>query len=447
MKKLKACVLSILLSLAAIWQAVPVMAAGNGAEEIRAMEEQIVEWKRSSEGEESLLMGNLLDNAGEGGSDWWAFIISRMGTEDKQAAYLSRLRDAVEKIYQDMEASQKSYRLSDIHRIVLTVRACGGDPTNFGTDPEGNPIDLVRDSVWNSLWGDPGNQGINGYIWALIAADSGSYEEPEDAEWTREKLITAILSRQLADGGFGLILTDDADVDLTSMALTALAPYGGSEEAYTFESQVTGETVTKTVPQAAEEAFACNAALMQKDGTMITRDASTSESTSWAMMALAAWGRDPGTDEQFQVNGKTLLDGLREFQLEDGGIRHSLDDADGMDGGNMAGYQAAYSLEAVYRLKAGQCGVFDLSDAPEVTEEEIQAAGEALPELTEDGDDASGDGFSPVLIAGCAAGAVVLAAAVFLALVLREKKKKKTVSETKEPEKPYDDDDDEDDDW
>ena len=106
MKKLKACVLSILLSLAAIWQAVPVMAAGNGAEEIRAMEEQIVEWKRSSEGEESLLMGNLLDNAGEGGSDWWAFIISRMGTEDKQAAYLSRLRDAVEKIYQDMEASQ-----------------------------------------------------------------------------------------------------------------------------------------------------------------------------------------------------------------------------------------------------------------------------------------------------------------------------------------------------
>ena len=180
---------------------------------------------------------------------------------------------------------------------------------------------------------------------------------------------------------------------------------------------------------------------------MITRDASTSESTSWAMMALAAWGRDPGTDEQFQVNGKTLLDGLREFQLEDGGIRHSLDDADGMDGGNMAGYQAAYSLEAVYRLKAGQCGVFDLSDAPEVTEEEIQAAGEALPELTEDGDDASGDGFSPVLIAGCAAGAVVLAAAVFLALVLREKKKKTTVSETKEPEKPYDDDDDEDDDW
>ena len=123
------------------------------------MEEQIVEWKRSSEGEESLLMGNLLDNAGEGGSDWWAFIISRMGTEDKQAAYLSRLRDAVEKIYQDMEASQKSYRLSDIHRIVLTVRACGGDPTNFGTDPEGNPIDLVRDSVCEQPLGRPGQPG------------------------------------------------------------------------------------------------------------------------------------------------------------------------------------------------------------------------------------------------------------------------------------------------
>ncbi|MEI3176072.1 MAG: hypothetical protein V8S96_06085 [Lachnospiraceae bacterium] len=32
------------------------------------------------------------------------------------------------------------------------------------------------------------------------------------------------------------------------------------------------------------------------------------------------------------------------------------------EGNNMAGYQALYSLEAVYRLKAGQCRVFDLSN-------------------------------------------------------------------------------------
>ena len=37
----------------------------------------------------------------------------------------------VEKIYQDMEDSRLRYRLSDLHRIAMTVEACGGDPTAF----------------------------------------------------------------------------------------------------------------------------------------------------------------------------------------------------------------------------------------------------------------------------------------------------------------------------
>ena len=198
------------------------------AGELRQMQEDIIDWRRSFEDSSQLLSGELLDKAGSAGSDWFAFDISRMGIEDQQAAYLSRLEDVVEKIYQDMEDSRLRYRLSDLHRIAMTVEACGGDPTAFGSDPEGNPINLIRDSVWNSIWGDPGAQGINGYIWALLTVDSRGYEEPADAEWTREKLITSILSRQLADGGFGLIKTDPSDVDLTSMALTALAPYRDS---------------------------------------------------------------------------------------------------------------------------------------------------------------------------------------------------------------------------
>ena len=417
-------------------------------DELRKMQERIVSWKCVSMGYDQLLRGELLDGAGDGGSDWFAFDISRMGIEDNQAAYLSRLQDAVEKIYQDLEGNKKRFRLSDLHRMVLTIEACGGDPTAFGTDPDGNSINLIEDSVWNSVWGDPGDQGINGYIWALIAVDGKAHEEPSDAQWTREKLVTSLLSKQLEDGGFGLILTDDADPDLTAMTLTALAPYGNSDQTYTFTSEVTGETVTCTVDEAAQNAFTCLSTMQHEDGSMVIYDERTSESTVWALMALASWGRDPETDGQFIKNGNTLLDGLRQFQLEDGGMIHSLDgEEEETAGNNMASYQTVYALEAVCRLREGKCKIFDMSDAPVISQEEIDKAGESLPELTEEtqktGEEAKEDTENrSIIMTACIAGAVVLVVVIFLVLALRDRKKKSNNG----PD-GSDMDDEEDDEW
>lgn len=371
------------------------------AGELRQMQEDIIDWRRSFEDSSQLLSGELLDKAGSAGSDWFAFDISRMGIEDQQAAYLSRLEDVVEKIYQDMEDSRLRYRLSDLHRIAMTVEACGGDPTAFGSDPEGNPINLIRDSVWNSIWGDPGAQGINGYIWALLTVDSRGYEEPADAEWTREKLITSILSRQLADGGFGLIKTDPSDVDLTSMALTALAPYRDSEQTYTVTNIVSEEQVTMTVAEMSERAFAC----------------------------------------------------LEKLQQADGSIIHSLDgDQEETEGNNMAGYQAVYGLEAVCRLKEGRPGVFDLSDAPEISREEIEKAGAELPELTEE-EEKTGEqvkqetGSRAVLVTAVAASGIVLAVVIFLILLLRDRNKKKQKADSDGGTGREENADGEDDEW
>lgn len=418
--------------------------AGN-VERLRSMQADIVEWKRTVNGEEQLLSGQLLDGAGDSGSDWFAFDISRMHMEDNQAAYLSRMKDVVEKIYQDLEGNQKNYRLTDIYRMILTIEACGGDPTSFGTDAEGNTINLIHDGIWNCVWGDPGDQGINGYIWALLAVDSKNWEEPKEALWTRELLITELLSRQLADGGFGLAVADTSDVDLTAMALTALAPYQDSEQSYTFTSAVTDEEVTTTVAEAAQKAFACISDMQHEDGSMVTSKQRTSESTGWTMVALASWGRDPETDESFIKNGNTLMDGLAGFCLEDGSIIHSLDGEEETEGNAMAGYQAVYAIEAVCRLKEGTCRVFDLSDAPTVSTEEIEAAGADLPKLKEEEAAKSKAEVEEetnnrmVLITACVAGAVVLIVLLFLALVLKDRKKKKG-----QPEADAEDDDE---DW
>lgn len=418
------------------------------------MQEGIVSWKSSSEGEKELLAGDLLDQAGSAGSDWFAFDVARMGsaTEEQRAAYLARLQDAVEAVYANKEDSMMRLRISDIHRMALTVIACGGDPENFGTDPDGNPINLINDTVWNSnsCWGDPGDQGINGYIWALLTIDAKNYQEPEGAEWTREKLVSELLSRQLADGGFGLIKTDPSDVDLTSMVLTALAPYQGQDKTYTYTGIISGQEETSTVDAVAEKAFARLSELQAEDGSMLTYDERTSESTAWAMIALASWGKDPEQDSAFIKNGKTLIDGMQEFCLDDGGIVHSLDgDEEETVGNNMAGYQTLYGLEAVRRLWEGQTRLFEMTDAQTVSADAIAAADAKLPALsdtdttdTRSSEEVEADVSNRTLyLTAGIAGVIVVVVVIVLILVLKESKKKKAAAQNAQV------DDDDDDEW
>ncbi|WP_294900851.1 hypothetical protein [uncultured Eubacterium sp.] len=446
----------LLLLLVAVWlTAMPRQVwAADPLQDVKQMQEGIVSWKSSSEGEKELLAGDLLDQAGSAGSDWFAFDVARMGsaTEEQRAAYLARLQDAVEAVYANKEDSMMRLRISDIHRMALTVIACGGDPENFGTDPDGNPINLINDTVWNSnsCWGDPGDQGINGYIWALLTIDAKNYQEPEGAEWTREKLVSELLSRQLADGGFGLIKTDPSDVDLTSMVLTALAPYQGQDKTYTYTGIISGQEETSTVDAVAEKAFARLSELQAEDGSMLTYDERTSESTAWAMIALASWGKDPEQDSAFIKNGKTLIDGMQEFCLDDGGIVHSLDgDEEETVGNNMAGYQTLYGLEAVRRLWEGQTRLFEMTDAQTVSADAIAAADAKLPALsdtdttdTRSSEEVEADVSNRTLyLTAGIAGVIVVVVVIVLILVLKESKKKKAAAQNAQV------DDDDDDEW
>ena len=73
---------------------------------------------------------------------------------------------------------------TEYSRTILTVSMLGGDPSAFGTRPDGTAIDLLNDGVWNFA-GELGAQGLNGLIFALLAVDAGTYPEPERAKNTR----------------------------------------------------------------------------------------------------------------------------------------------------------------------------------------------------------------------------------------------------------------------
>ena len=162
--------------------------------------------------------------AGSSVSDWTALAMARAGIADDYAGYLARLQAYVERQYAE-NGGLHAVKATEYHRIALTAAALGGDPAAFGAKPDGTAIDLVAEGTYN--WQgeeDLGGQGLNGWIFALLTIDAVGAEVPADARYSRQDMLDAIVSAQLPDGGFSLG-GGAMDVDITAMALQALAPY------------------------------------------------------------------------------------------------------------------------------------------------------------------------------------------------------------------------------
>ena len=200
-------------------------------------------------------------------------------------------------------------------------------------------------------------QGINGPIFTLIALDSHNY--PTMGDVTREKLIGVILAAQLSDGGWTLS-GENADPDMTAMAIQALAPYYKTNE---------------TVKAAVDKALEALSGLQQGDGGFGSWGTVNSESCAQVIVALTALGIDPTTDSRFIKNGLTVLDALAGFYVTGGGFRHTA----GGERNGMATEQGYYALASYYRFLNGQTSLYDMSDVT------VQTAGTS-------GGDNSGNG-------------------------------------------------------
>lgn len=263
-----------------------------------------------------------------------AFALS--GVEADYDGYLDRLEDYVTACYQE-QGCLHPVKATEYHRIALTVLALGGDPTAFGRY-QGQPIDLIAQGTYN-FSGELGAQGLNAYIYALLTLDAGHYEIPQEARYTREALCTAILDAQEPDGGFGLV-SGSSDVDITAMALQALAPYQGN------------------CPQAIQRALAYLSAQMSDECTFRAYGTESAESVAQVLIALCALDIDPETDSRFVRLEMTLVQALELFRLPEGGYIHSPDES---SPNLMATEQALLALLALERREQG-LRLFDFTE-------------------------------------------------------------------------------------
>lgn len=82
---------------------------------------------------------------------------------------------------------------TDYARMALVAGALGYDARNV------MGVDLIGELCKSDL---VEKQGLNGYIYTLLALDSKDYSLPEDALWTADKLVEKICALQKEKGYF-----------------------------------------------------------------------------------------------------------------------------------------------------------------------------------------------------------------------------------------------------
>ena len=222
------------------------------------------------------------------GDEWLIYALLRNGVEissDVQDAYYQSAAAEVKK----WNADQKP---TDIERVALTLTAMGKDITDVdGTD-------LVS-MICNS---EKLSDGSNELIYALMALDAANAAIPADAKWSRNTIIEAMLGFQNENGGFGLTGKDSTSVDMTAMALQALAPYQERTE----------------VKEAIDRAVSCLKEEMRDDFGY-----GTSESTAQVLLALSCLGIDPTSVEVgFGTPNFNMITNLMKYRQNDGGFSH-----------------------------------------------------------------------------------------------------------------------------
>ena len=280
------------------------------------------------------LSGKGTPIVGSIGGEWMTIGLARSGRTVPEGYYDNAVA------YVKAEINTTTNRLdrnksTDNARLILALTAIGKDVTDVGG------FDLLAgldDMKYVK------RQGTNGPVWTLIALDSHGYTPAGSV--TRDALVETILSLQKDSGAWYINSTSTTDdVDMTAMAIQALAPYYKTNEA---------------VKAAVDKALTWLSTMQKSDGSFaeMAGAASSSESTAQVLVALCALGINPTADTRFAKNSFHVVDGLLTFYTGEA-FKHQLADTT-VD--QMGTEQSYYALAAYMRLTGGRSFLYDMND-------------------------------------------------------------------------------------
>lgn len=277
--------------------------------------------------------------------EWAVLGLARAGVELSDAyiqAYYGKVVAYVQKnmgadgVLLDPESHNPT--VTDNERIILALTAIGKDPANVGGK---NLLTALQDRNIMQVT-NTSDTDINGLVFGLLALNSGNYTQ--DSYW----LVQAILTQQNADGSWSSSADTKpvGDVDMTAMALQALAPYYN-------------EGYDTTVNAAVDKALQWLSAKYKGKGY------TSAESCAQVVVALSALQLNANSDSSFvkTVDGaptSVLGDLLRYYLGEGQGFKHA---ASGKTADQKATEQALYAMAAYERYCRRTKALYDMTDA------------------------------------------------------------------------------------
>lgn len=238
-------------------------------------------------------------------------------------------------LYAQMKALDlNTYAMSAMARKIMMLTAMGIDATKLDDYGDGSTPFTIADGTEVSnlverLYNYTGSWTINHVSFALIALDMGNYTIPEDAFWTREKLLETLLDHVYGSDGFC--------IDMVGGIMYAIGPYQ--------DDPVYGERVKAKMQEGLsiilgeKTAHSCEA--MTDDYMFKCVGTLNSESASWVNMGLCSMGIDWHTDPRFTDGEKSALSQWLQFATKDG-FKHILSET---QNNALATYEACYNLE------------------------------------------------------------------------------------------------------
>ena len=269
---------------------------------------------------------------GSVGGEWLAMGLARSEIEGMDE-YLLGYGERVAAYTAELGGVLHAKKYTEYSRVILAWTAIGRDATDVGGFNLLKPLADFEQTVF---------QGLNGPIFALLALDCGNYEIPENETFntqaTRDMYVDYIVNAESTDGGWSLA-GGPAEIDITAMALQALAKYQDRPD----------------VAAAVERGVELLSQQQNANGGFSDINSETSEAISQTIVALTELGISL-EDARFVKNGNTLKDALLRFQLSDGSFSHLMDgDAD-----LLATEQAFYALVAIDRMEQGKSSLYTM---------------------------------------------------------------------------------------
>ena len=253
----------------------------------------------------------------------WGIIGLARSENTNRVPSLTYYKSVVNTIREKKSAQFSSTLSTENSRVILALKSLGYDATKVDGK---NLLTPLQDLNFVK------KQGVNGSIWALLA-----FNAVDNAPLNiKNEYISYILEKQLASGA--MPLGTAGDIDLTAMAIQALAPYYNTDN---------------KVKTAVDKALAY----------LATINLTSAEVTAQVVIALTSLGIDPDNYAPLTKSGKSVLDALASYYVSGGGFKHNLTDTKLNAKATEQGYLAFVSY---YRLMKDKVSLYDMSDVVSV---------------------------------------------------------------------------------